>query len=1835
MKNNDELDTKAMEFISKYKELTDDKKLSFIKEVDNDLLIHILNPQSINQTDSDDLKEDILKYIFQDESKAKEIVNSIDDTRQLMNLVERFAKNITGTIKKICSLPTEKEQEGPMIQSSRTKLIQEFSALLNAIELSDEKKLSVMSETELTNTIKQTEKLKMVVEVFIKEIIEGIDKIIANEKEESMNELKKRIRTLLYEIFANVLSKSNSRHKQMIVLKAIADSIRMIKEYRESVDEVFAKILEKIDIAMPNNTEAVKKTFIAIVYMYSSNGYAIDTTDKILEKIDDKKLKSVLKSVLEQEKIEKVSISDNMSVENAAKTLMNDMDYITAAITLVNMECSRAANILKHIISYPRGNFYNAVLLSWMSAWSAAKILKCMDIWSAAKILKCMDIWSAASILGCMSVNSVAKILRSMSTNSVGIKSAAGILECMNILNVISILEHMSTNSVGVDSAAKILQHMSIDNVGSAVKIMEHMIDKNVAATILGCMEDSECNFNAECAARILGDMSTNSVGVGIAAEILQRMIDKNVCSAEDVLGCMTDKKVAAGILERMNILNEAVGLQNMNTCYAASKLQCMKDANNKFDSNSVAKILGSMKDANNAAKILQWMKDANNKFDIKSAAGILECMSTNSVGVKSAAGILGCMSTNSVGVKSAAGILECMNILNVISILEHMSTNSVGVDSAAKILQHMSIDNVGSAVKIMEHMIDKNVNSALIILKYMYAWSAAGILECMKDNNVAAKILESMIDNNVAAKILGCMIDKNAASILGCMNASHAAKILGCMIDSEGNFYAERVAKILESMSTNSFGVDSAAKILQRMSTDSVGSAAEILRYMTFDKIVFILQRMSTDSVDSAAEILQWMIDNNVGSVVSILGRISAWNAADILQRMSTKNVNSAAEILQWMIDKNVAATILGSMIDKNAAATILGSMIDKNAAGILECMIDKNAAGILECMPFKEKAFILGYMNASHAAKILQLMSTNSVESAADILGCMIDKKVAAKILGSMSTNDVGVDSAAKILGCMSIDNVGSAAEILQRMSTDSVGVKSAAEILECMSIDNVGSAAKILQCMSTNSVGVGIAAKILGSMIDKNAAGILECMPFKEKAFILGYMNASHAAKILQLMSTNDVGVKSAADILGCMIDINSAAEILGSMSTNDVGVDSAAKILGSMSIDIVGSAAKILGSMSTNDVGVKSAAEILGSMSIDNVGSAAKILQRMSTDSVGVGSAAKILGSMIDKNAAGILECMPFKEKAFILGYMNASHAAKILQLMSTNDVGVKSAADILGCMIDINSAAEILGSMSTNDVGVDSAAKILGSMSIDIVGSAAKILQRMSTDSVGVKSAAEILGSMSIDNVGSAAKILQRMSTDSVGVGIAAKILGSMIDKNAAGILKCMIDKNVAATILGCMIDKNAANILGSMNACDAAGILECMKDSKGNFYAECAAGILECMKDSKGNFYVKCVARILKSMGIYNVERVAEILQRMKDNSDIGAENVAKTLDCISHKNPDLRNDIQKCMDGIRIAKELNEIGVSNIDEIKKMLKDSECEITAILFKTLNNNVAKAFVTKVMTSEDMRLLINELIRTNNYEVMYKLLSAIGINTSKDESHTSNDNNSKKQEKQNVYVVVQVMKVLAVMIQTMIGMEDKRIDWENVIFREFVTYTINHIFMKEETKKLIIDIDLIYNTVCNGNNQKTGINYKGNEQQNGSENSLTNWNWIEKIAFDILFKGLNNGEEFIDPKYEPIVKQIIEKLKPSANNYEVSQAKEQTGTDGDDKTIVEIDIPGNVSIKVKPIWIMILNYLQGEEKKPLMILFTVLFLACLSVNNQSIDVTQQPAVQANK
>ncbi|KAM0671677.1 hypothetical protein OCOL_001470 [Ordospora colligata] len=545
MKNNDELDTKAMEFISKYKELTDDKKLSFIKEVDNDLLIHILDPRSINQTDSDDLKEDILKYIFQDESKAKEIVNSIDDTRQLMNLVERFAKNITGTIKKICSLPTEKEQEGSMIQ-----LIQGFSALLNAIELSDKKKLIEMSYIEqLTNTIKQTGKLKMVVEVFIKEIIEGIDKIIANEKEESMKQLENRIRTLLYEIFANVLSKSNSRHKQMIVLKAIADSIRMIKEYRESVDEVFAKILEKIDIAMPNNTEAVKKTFIAIVYMYSSNGYAIDTTDKILEKIDDKKLKSVLKSVLEQEKnqiyekIEKVSISDNMSAESAAKTLINDMDYITAAIALVNMKCSCAAKILKHIISYPRGNFYNAVLLSCMSAWNAAKILECMkdvnnkfDINSAAKILECMkDANNAAKILGCMKD----------ANNKFDINSVAEILKCMSAWNAAEILECMKD----ANNAAKILGCMKDVNnkfdSNSVAKILQRMKDANNAAQILVCMEDADNKFDINSAAKILECM-----GVWNAAQILVCMEEDN---AAQILVCMEDDDVCDTIKKCMN----------------------------------------------------------------------------------------------------------------------------------------------------------------------------------------------------------------------------------------------------------------------------------------------------------------------------------------------------------------------------------------------------------------------------------------------------------------------------------------------------------------------------------------------------------------------------------------------------------------------------------------------------------------------------------------------------------------------------------------------------------------------------------------------------------------------------------------------------------------------------------------------------------------------------------------------------------------------------------------------------------------------------------------------------------------------------------------------------------------------------------------------------------------------------------------------------------------------------------------------------------------------------------------------------------------------------------
>ncbi|KAM0671858.1 hypothetical protein OCOL_000002 [Ordospora colligata] len=437
------------------------------------------------------------------------------------------------------------------------------------------------------------------------------------------------------------------------------------------------------------------------------------------------------------------------------------------------------------------------------------------------------------------------------------------------------------------------------------------------------------------------------------------------------------------------------------------------------------------------------------------------------------------------------------------------------------------------------------------------------------------------------------------------------------------------------------------------------------------------------------------------------------------------------------------------------------------------------------------------------------------------------------------------------------------------------------------------------------------------------------------------------------------------------------------------------------------------------------------------------------------------------------------------------------------------------------------------------------------------------------------SLAEILGSFKIINI---------------------DLIGPYIEK------KNYFDDKSIADILGYISVQRAAEILGYFDDERLAGILGCMD-------VEVAAEILGFMKDK----------RVKKILGGMSVQRAAEILGSFDD------KRVKKILGCMSG---DFRNSIERCMGDIIFAKKLNEIGVSNIDEIKKMLKDSERKITAILFKYLSDNLAKVLVNSCMTSEDMRLLIKELIENDEYKAMHNLLSAIGINTSKYESHTSNDNNSKKQEKQNVYVV-QVMKVLAVMIQTMIGMEDKRIDWENVIFQKLVTYTINHIFMKEETKKLIINIDLIYNTVCNGNNQKSEARDK-KRRNDGSENSLTNCNWIEKIAFDILFNLLNNGEEFIHPKCEHIVKQIIKKLKPSANNYEVSQAKEQTGIDGDDKTIVEIDIPDNVPIKVKPIWIMILNYLQGEEKKPLMILFTVLFLACLSVNKQFIDETQQPA-----
>jgi hypothetical protein len=187
-------------------------------------------------------------------------------------------------------------------------------------------------------------------------------------------------------------------------------------------------------------------------------------------------------------------------------------------------------------------------------------------------------------------------------------------------------------------------------------------------------------------------------------------------------------------------------------------------------------------------------------------------------------------------------------------------------------------------------------------------------------------------------------------------------------------------------------------------------------------------------------------------------------------------------------------------------------------------------------------------------------------------------------------------------------------------------------------------------------------------------------------------------------------------------------------------------------------------------------------------------------------------------------------------------------------------------------------------------------------------------------------------------------------------------------------------------------------------------------------------------------------------------------------------------------------------------------------------------------------------------------------------------------------------------------------------------------------------TNNYEVMKKVINAIGIGIELIDNT---------GTRRGKKRRRDGSETSATNvvdmkniesidWQWIEEIACKILSKVLaegaknTNGSAQID--WKDIVPKIIEQLKQrmeevAKNDRKVSQIEKQTGVGGDEDAIVEIDALDSEPIKVPRGWIMTLKYLQGGGRNPLMILFGVLLLACLSVKKQFSD--EKPIEKADE
>ncbi|KAM0672057.1 hypothetical protein OCOL_001117 [Ordospora colligata] len=1050
----------------------------------------------------------------------------------------------------------------------------------------------------------------------------------------------------------------------------------------------------------------------------------------------------------------------------------------------------------------------------------------------------------------------------------------------------------------------------------------------------------------------------------------------------------------------------------------------------------------------------------------------------------------------------------------------------------------------------------------------------------------------------------------KCVADILGCMNVEVAAGILKCMYYERGNVDAKRVAGILEHMSRNDhLGNKHVADILERMSDAYV--AAGILGWMNVEVAAGILKCMN---VEVAAGILKCMYYER--------GNVDAKRVAGILEHMSRND---------HLGNKHVAGILermsRNANFDAYVAAGILGWMNVEVAAGILGCMNDEVAAGIL------------GWMNVEVAAGILGCMS--DVKCVAGILGCMSDE-VAAGILGWMKLNRIfDVKDIAGILEHIrSNDNLGNkhVADILKWMSRNAnLNAYIVTGILQCMS--DVKCVAGILERMSKNdNLGNKRVADILGCMSDVEvAAGILGWMNVEVAAGILGWMRANvwKVAVILERMSKNDnLGNKHVAGILKCMSD-DLAAGILGCM--ND---EVAAGILGCMSDD-VWNIADILGWMSRNDhLGNKRVADILKCMSdfkcvagilkcmSDDVKCVADILKCMSDVEVAAG----ILGWMNDEVAAGILGCMSdergnvdAKLVADILEHMSRNdhlgnkHVAGILERMSRNaNFDAYIAAGILGCMSDVKCVADILGCMSD----AKRVAGILERMSKnDNLGNkrVAGILGHIKSNGIfDAKRVAGILGHIKSNGIFDAkrvAGILERMSD----VEVAAGILGWMNVEVAAGILGCMrADVWNIAVILGCM---SRNDHLGNKHV---AGILKCMSDD-----AYIAAGILKCMSDD-----VKCVADILKCMS--DAKRVADILERMSRNDHLGNKRVADILGCMSD---DVKcvADILKCMsdakrvadilgcmsDAKRVAdilgcmncqfalevgecifaKELNEIGAGDQNKLKTNLNNSGRNITATLFKKLNDDVAKALVTNMMTSKQMYLLLDELIRTNNYEVMMKVMKAIGI----DEiicipAHTE----------LLVARSFKVMKAVAIINHIVIIMKGDRLDWNDEKNRKFIISTIKHTI--DETDQAF-DIDLLYTKEIESIRvNKTQNNRSINTETNGGIHTTINWDKVTEMACKILNEVLSKDNDTKE-HWNNIIKDNIAEIQKELTDrggYIILNMHDDDVLD--DRTGNELP---KVSFKVMSV---ILEYVKNKEKNSLMILFFVVFL----VRSQYID-----------